>query len=138
MKDVTHLFSSTQDKYIAQHMAFAKWCGETPAVADRLRHVVRISCFGADTNTNAYDPGVHVSRDGAQIPLMLQHYWWSEECFAHAGLGDRLTGVRGNVLHEPPLEERTREHQDGRNLRLAPSATVRTVSCRATTWVRRR
>ena len=96
MKDVTHLFSSTQDKYIAQHMAFAKWCGETPAVADRLRHVVRISCFGADTNTNAYDPGVHVSRDGAQIPLMLQHYWWSEECFVDAGLGDRLTGVRGN------------------------------------------
>lgn len=25
MEGVTHLFSSTQDKYIAQHMEFAKW-----------------------------------------------------------------------------------------------------------------
>lgn len=31
MEGVTHLFSSTQDKYIAQHMEFAKWLGETPS-----------------------------------------------------------------------------------------------------------
>jgi hypothetical protein len=42
--------------------------------------------FGADTNTNNYDADVHVSRAGAGIPLMLQHYWWSEECFVDAGL----------------------------------------------------
>ena len=97
MDGVTHLFSSTQDKYIAQHMAFAKWCGETPSIKTTLEHIVRISCFGADTNTaNAYDADVHVSRAGAGIPLMLQHYWWSEECFANAGFGKILTGVRGN------------------------------------------
>jgi uncharacterized protein YbjT (DUF2867 family) len=97
MRGVTHLFSSTQDKYIAEHMAFAKWVGETPEIADALEHVVRISCFGADTNTNAYDPDVHVSRPNAGIPLMLQHYWWSEECFAkQPKLAKKLTSIRGN------------------------------------------
>ena len=69
MDGVTHLFSSTQDKYIAQHMAFAKWCGETLSIKTTLEHIVRISCFGADTNTNAYDADVHVLRAGAGIPL---------------------------------------------------------------------
>jgi uncharacterized protein YbjT (DUF2867 family) len=96
MEGVTHLFSSTQDKYISEHMEFAKWLGEDKAMNERIKHVVRISCFGADTNTNQYDPDVHVSRAAASIPLMLQHYWWSEECFISAGFGDRLTSIRGN------------------------------------------
>jgi uncharacterized protein YbjT (DUF2867 family) len=62
MEGVTHLFSSTQDKYISEHMEFAKWLGEDKAMNERIKHVVRISCFGADTNTNQYDPDVHVSR----------------------------------------------------------------------------
>ena len=94
MEGVTHLFSSTQDKYIAQHMDFAKFCGEHHAGS--LQHIVRVSCFGAETNTAAYDDATHVSRSGAAIPLMLQHYWWSEECFLRAGFGDRLTSLRGN------------------------------------------
>jgi hypothetical protein len=49
---VTHLFSSTQDKYIAQHMEFAKWIGETPELNLRLEHVVRISCFGGEVRIN--------------------------------------------------------------------------------------
>ena len=57
-------------------MEFAKWAGADPKISAQLQHIVRISCFGADTNTNAYDPDVHVSREGAAIPLMLQHYWW--------------------------------------------------------------
>ena len=96
MDGVTHLFSSTQDKYIAQHMAFAKWCGETASIKNNLKHIVRISCFGADTNTNQYDSEVHVSRPNAGIPLMLQHYWWSEECFIDAGFKSKLTSIRGN------------------------------------------
>lgn len=96
MEGVTHLFSSTQDKYIAQHMEFAKWLGENPELKSRLEHVVRISCFGADTNTNNYDPEVHASRPDAAIPLMLRHYWWSEECFINAGLQHKLTSIRGN------------------------------------------
>lgn len=96
MQGVTHLFSSTQDKFIGQHMAFAKWCGETESIKKNLHHVVRVSCFGADTNTNAYDSETHVSRSNAVIPLMLQHYWWSEECFIAAGFGKKLTVIRGN------------------------------------------
>ena len=96
MQGVTHLFSSTQDKFIGQHMAFAKWCGETESIKKNLHHVVRVSCFGADTNTNAYDSETHVSRSNAGIPLMLQHYWWSEECFIAAGFGKKLTVIRGN------------------------------------------
>ena len=60
-----------------------------------LQHIVRISCFGADTNTNHYDKDVHVSRANAGIPLMLQHYWWSEECFIAAGFKAKLTTIRG-------------------------------------------
>merc|ERR1712157_706249 len=33
-----------------------------------------------------YDKDKHVSRDGAQIPLMLQHYWWGEEALIKNGL----------------------------------------------------
>lgn len=55
-----------------------------------------LSKKGADTNTNAYDPDVHASRAGTGIPLMLQHYWWSEECFIDAGFKDKLTSIRGN------------------------------------------
>ena len=29
MENVTHLFSSTQDKYIKEHMEFAKFCAQT-------------------------------------------------------------------------------------------------------------
>ena len=68
-------------------MEFAKYVGEMHA--SKLDHVVRISCFGADTNTNSYDSNVHVSRPNANVPLMLQHYWWSEECFITAGLRAR-------------------------------------------------
>lgn len=96
MAGVTHLFSSTQDKFVAQHLEFVKWIGESPEVQSRLEHVVRISCFGADTNTNAYDPEVHASRANAGIPLMLQHYWWAEACFVDAGLQHKLTSIRGN------------------------------------------
>ena len=96
MEDVTHLFSSTQDKYIAEHMQFAKFCQETEKIRKNLKHIVRISCFGADTNTNKYDKNTHVSIDkNAQIPLMLQHYWWSEKCFIDAGFKNILTSIQG-------------------------------------------
>ena len=52
MEGVTYLFSSTQDKFIAEHMEFAKWLGADVKLNAQLQHIVRISCFGADTNTN--------------------------------------------------------------------------------------
>ena len=38
----------------------------------------------------------HVSRDGAGIPLMLQHYWWGEEALIKNGLP--LTVLRANFF----------------------------------------
>jgi len=96
MDGVTHLFSSTQDKFIAEHMKFASFCGRN--LQNNLQHIVRISCFGADESlTSKLDPKIHVSKDNAEIPLMLQHYWWSERCFLQAGFDDgRFTSIRGN------------------------------------------
>jgi len=65
------------------HLAFSKALGER---RDQIKHVVRVSCMGADTNTASYDPDVHSSRKGAAVPLMLQHYWWGEKSLIDAGL----------------------------------------------------
>eukprot|EP00397_Hematodinium_sp_SG-2012_P042497 GEMP01047022.1.p1 GENE.GEMP01047022.1~~GEMP01047022.1.p1 ORF type:complete len:343 (-),score=51.69 GEMP01047022.1:699-1691(-) len=89
---VSVIFSSTQDQYIQEHMEFAKFLGAN--YKNQIRHVVRISCFGADTNTAAYDKDVHVSRANAGVPIILQHYWWSEECFITQGFP--VTSIRGN------------------------------------------
>lgn len=71
-------------------MDFAKYLGEKKTI----EHAVRISCFGADTNTNSYNFKKHASMEGVEIPLMLQHYWWSEECLIKTGIP--TTSVRGN------------------------------------------
>ena len=97
------VFSSSMDSLIVEHMNFAKFLGEN--YKDRIKHVVRISCFGADTNTNSYDKDVHSSQAGAGIPLMLQHYWWSEECLINAGLN--VTSVRGNFYMNHLLKNET-------------------------------
>merc|ERR1712183_6235 len=85
------VFSSSMDALIQEHMEFAKFLGERK---HEIKHDVRISCFGADTNTNSYNKDIHSSQAGAPIPLMLQHYWWSEECLINAGL--KVTSLRGN------------------------------------------
>ena len=87
---VTKIFSSSPDSLIVEHMDFAKYLGNKGTID----HAVRISCMGADTNTNMYDKDVHSSIDDEIIPLMLQHYWWSEECLISAGIP--TTSVRGN------------------------------------------
>ena len=88
----TAVFSSSMDNLISEHMAFARFLGTKK---ESIKHVVRISCFGADTNTNSYNKESHVTRAGAEIPLMLQHYWWSEECLINAGLP--VTSIRGDA-----------------------------------------
>merc|ERR1712070_1230930 len=52
--------------------------------------------MGADTNTASYDSKKHVSRKGAEIPLMLQHYWWGEKSLIDAGVP--LTVLRNNFF----------------------------------------
>merc|ERR1712194_66156 len=55
------------------------------------------SCFGADDKvTSGYNKDKHVTRASAAIPLMLQHYWWSEECLHDAGVP--TTVLRGNFF----------------------------------------
>ena len=73
------------------HLAFSKALGERKS---QIKHVVRVSCIGADTNTASYNPNKHASRAGASIPLMLQHYWWSEQSLIDAGVP--LTVLRNN------------------------------------------
>merc|ERR1712039_629281 len=62
----------------------------------QIKHVVRISCMGADTNTACYNKDLHVTREGAPIPLMLQHYWWGEEALIKNGLP--VTVLRNNFF----------------------------------------
>merc|ERR1712137_1351559 len=96
---VTKIFSSSMDALIEEHMNFAKFIGEKKTID----HVVRISCMGADTNTNSYDSKVHASLANTEIPLMLQHYWWSEECLKSWCADDLCPR---EFLHEPFVEER--------------------------------
>lgn len=108
LEGVDRVFSSSMDSMITQHMDFAKFLGERK---DQIKHVVRISCFGADTNTNSYDADTHASVKDAAIPLMLQHYWWSEEVLEAAGLP--TTSIRGNFYMNHLLKnecENIKEH----------------------------
>ena len=71
------------DPLLEHHLKFSAHLG---ALANQIKHVVRVSCMGADTNAASYKADVHVSRAGAEIPLMLQHYWWGEKCLIDAGV----------------------------------------------------
>jgi len=87
----TSVYSASVDPLIKEHMEWAKHLG---TLKHQIKHVLRISCFGADTNCNNYDPKKHASVDGQEIPLMLQHYGEAEKVFIDLGLP--TTGVRGN------------------------------------------
>jgi len=104
---VSRIFSSSMDSLIQEHMDFAKFLGEKKDI----KHVVRISCFGADTNTNDYDLKTHASLKDTEIPLMLQHYWWSEECLIKAGLP--TTGIRGNFYMNHLLKNEVENIKNG-------------------------
>ena len=90
---VSAVYSASLDPMLEGHLAFSKALGER---SDQITHVVRISCMGADTNTASYDPDKHSSRQGASIPLMLQHYWWGEKALIDAGLN--VTVLRNNFF----------------------------------------
>ncbi len=90
---VTSVYSASLDPMLEGHLAFSKALGER---GEQIQHIVRISCMGADTNTASYNPKKHSSRDGAGIPLMLQHYWWGEKALIDAGLP--VTVLRNNFF----------------------------------------
>ncbi len=90
---VSAVYSASLDPMLEGHLAFAKELGNRKG---QVKHVVRVSCMGADTNTASYDPAKHSSRAGAAIPLMLQHYWWGEKALIDAGLN--VTALRNNFF----------------------------------------
>jgi uncharacterized protein YbjT (DUF2867 family) len=90
---VAAVYSASLDPMLEGHLAFCKELGKR---RDQIKHVVRISCMGADTNTASYDADQHASRAGAGIPLMLQHYWWGEKALIDEGLN--VTALRNNFF----------------------------------------
>ncbi|MEE9333296.1 MAG: NmrA family NAD(P)-binding protein [Granulosicoccaceae bacterium] len=93
LEGVSAVYSASLDPMLEGHLAFSKELGNR---AKQIHHVVRVSCMGADTNTASYDPDVHSSREGAAIPLMLQHYWWGEKALLDAGLN--VSVLRNNFF----------------------------------------
>ncbi len=90
---VSAIYSASLDPMLEGHLAF---CKALENRTDQIKHVVRISCMGADTNTASYNPDKHASRKDAAIPLMLQHYWWGEKALIDAGLP--VTVLRNNFF----------------------------------------
>lgn len=93
LKDVDTIYSASLDPLLEHHLKFCDFLGSKKS---QIKQVLRISCMGADTNTACYNKDKHVTRDGAEIPLMLQHYWWGEEALVKNGLP--LTVLRNNFF----------------------------------------
>lgn len=90
---VSAIYSASLDPMLEGHLNF---CKELANHTGTIKHVVRVSCMGADTNTASYEADQHASRAGAAIPLMLQHYWWGEKALIDAGLN--VTVLRNNFF----------------------------------------
>jgi len=90
---VEAVYSASLDPLLEHHLKFSAYLG---SLGNQIKHVVRVSCMGADTNTASYNKDMHVSRDGAEIPLMLQHYWWGEKALIDAGVP--VTVLRNNFF----------------------------------------
>lgn len=93
LKDVSVIYSASLDPLLEHHLNFSKYLA---GKKDQIKHVVRVSCMGADEITASYDANTHVTRPGAAIPLMLQHYWWGERSLINAGLN--VTVLRANFF----------------------------------------
>lgn len=93
LEGVSAVYSASLDPMLEGHLAFCKELGKRK---EQIKHVVRVSCMGADTNTASYNADQHASRAGAAIPLMLQHYWWGEKALIDEGLN--VTVLRNNFF----------------------------------------
>lgn len=92
LKGVTAVYSASLDPLLEHHMKFSAHLG----TLKHIKHVVRVSCMGADENTASYDKDKHVTREGVGIPIMLQHYWWGEKALIDAKVP--LTVLRANFF----------------------------------------
>jgi len=102
LKNVEAVYSASLDPLLEHHLSFSSFLGD---IKSQVKHVVRVSCMGADTNTASYNPDCHVSRDGVGIPIMTQHYWWGEKALIDAGLP--LTVLRANFFMNHLLKTST-------------------------------
>lgn len=93
IEGIDAVYSASLDPLLEHHIKFCNFLGTKKG---QIKQVVRVSCMGADTNTASYDKDMHVSRPGAGIPLMLQHYWWGEEALIKNGLP--VTVLRANFF----------------------------------------
>jgi len=93
LEGVESVYSASLDPLLEQHIKFSAFLGE---LGNQIKHVVRVSCMGGETNTASYNKDIHVSRPEAEIPLMVQHYWWGEKCLIDAGVP--LTVLRNNFF----------------------------------------
>ncbi|KAG1647543.1 hypothetical protein GQR58_030512 [Nymphon striatum] len=62
---VSAVYSASLDPMLEGHLAFSAALGER---RDQIKHVVRISCMGADTNTASYDADKHCVSQGCVDP----------------------------------------------------------------------
>jgi len=104
LKDVEVVYSASLDPLLEQHLQFCDFLG---TLKSQIKQVVRISCMGADTNTACYNKDKHVTRAGAEIPLMLQHYWWGEEALIKNNLP--VTVLRNNFFMNHLLKTDTEQ-----------------------------
>jgi len=119
LRDVEAVYSASPDPLLQHHLAFSAHLG---SLCGQVKHVVRVSCMGADTITATNDPDIHVTRAGAPIPVMLQHYWWAEKALIDAGL--TLTVLRCNFFMNHLLKTDT-DNIDNEGWFSNPLGTVR-------------
>eukprot|EP00747_Dinoflagellata_sp_TGD_P170325 gnl/TRDRNA2_/TRDRNA2_201614_c0_seq1.p1 gnl/TRDRNA2_/TRDRNA2_201614_c0~~gnl/TRDRNA2_/TRDRNA2_201614_c0_seq1.p1 ORF type:complete len:325 (+),score=72.18 gnl/TRDRNA2_/TRDRNA2_201614_c0_seq1:50-1024(+) len=93
LQDVQVIYSASLDPLIEHHL---KFCAHLGTLGGQIKHIIRVSCMGADENTVSYNKRKHVSREGAEIPIMLQHYWWGEKGIIDAGVP--VTVLRANFF----------------------------------------
>ena len=90
---VNVVFSSSPDPCLKGHKQFMELVASRK---DQIKHIVRLSCFGAEQNTASYEMDTHVSQKGAEIPLMMKGYWWGEEACINTGIP--TTVLRANFF----------------------------------------
>jgi len=93
MNGVSRVLSSSDVPLVNEH---GEWCKFLGTIKSQIKHVVRIGCMGAETNTASYKADEHVSMPGEAVPYQLVQLWKGEEFLIEQGLP--VTGVRGNFF----------------------------------------
>eukprot|EP01061_Rhynchopus_euleeides_P027423 TRINITY_DN445_c0_g1_i16.p1 TRINITY_DN445_c0_g1~~TRINITY_DN445_c0_g1_i16.p1 ORF type:complete len:331 (+),score=151.30 TRINITY_DN445_c0_g1_i16:82-1074(+) len=104
LQGMNAVFSASPDPEADGHAKFSTLLGDKSL---GIKHVVRLSCFGADTVTASYDPDVHASLKGEKIPGMLRGYWRDEETILNSIGKSSTTVLRANFFQGHILKPET-------------------------------